>query len=238
MLGEKVSMDEIKELKVRPLGIPSFPDKVVQEVLRIVLSAIYEPAFSRYECNFGFRPKHECADAIHQIKTKAKAMDYAIEGDIKEAFDNVNHKTLMKILRKKIIDEKFLKLIWGGLKYGLIYLKYRQDSNVGTTQGSVVSPLLYNVYFHEFDKFIYNDFSIILENINREENRVNNPVNKLYNSFRIRKTNLDINGKLERIQKIKERRKPDPKRLKAAQMNLIIALKKYKELGSPIFDWG
>lgn len=226
----KVTMDEIKELKVRPLGIPSFQDKVIQEALRIVLSAIYEPEFSKYECNFGFRPKHGCADAIQQVKAKAKSMDYAIEGDIKGAFDNVNHKTLMGILRKKIIDEKFLNLIWGGLKCGLIYLKFRQDSSVGTTQGSVVSPLLYNVYFHEFDKFIYNEFSDYLAELNKAEHRITKPVNKLHSSLNARKTRLGVRQKLALVKSIKEKPDSDLSKLKPVQEDLMLALKKYREL--------
>jgi len=167
----KVTMEQIKELKARPLGISSFPDKIVQESIRMVLNAIYEPEFARINVNFGFRPKKGCQDAINNIQSYAKQMDFAIEGDIKGAFDNVCHDTLIGILEKKISDKKFLKLIKGGLKCGVIYLSHRQDSDLGTTQGSVVSPLLYNIYFHEFDKYICNEFKEKVEIINRTENR-------------------------------------------------------------------
>lgn len=226
----KVTMDQIKELKARPLGISSFPDKIIQEAMRIILNAIYEPEFAKYNCNFGFRSKYGCADAIAQIKAKAKQMDYAIEGDIKGAFDNVNHETLIRILRKKIKDEKFLSLINGGLKCGVIYLKFRLDSDIGTTQGSVVSPLLYNIYFHEFDKFIYDEFKINVDNINKEENRVDRPVNKLYNSISKKKTNLRLKSKLETINRIKNKPNFDNEKLKKLQKDLTVTLKKYKAL--------
>jgi retron-type reverse transcriptase len=166
-----VTPDQIKDLKLRPLGIPSFKDKIVQESIRMILNAIYEPEFKNLNLNFGFRPKLGCLNAIDQIKNKAKSMDFAIEGDIKGAFDNVNHEILINILRKKIKDNKFLRLINGGLKCGLIYLTSTQETPIGTTQGSIVSPLLYNIYFNEFDKFIHNDFQLYINKLNQQENR-------------------------------------------------------------------
>jgi retron-type reverse transcriptase len=199
----KVSMDQIKEIKARPLGISSFPDKIVQEAIRIILNAIYEPEFQRINSNFGFRPGKGCQDAISQITTYAKSMDFAIEGDIKGAFDNVSHEILINILRKKIKDEKFLKLIKGGLKCGIMYLNYREDSNIGTTQGSVVSPLLYNIYFHEFDKFINTEFTSMVDKINIDENRSTRPVNKLYNSYSKKKTKLKLKQILLEVKEYK-----------------------------------
>ncbi len=193
----KVTMDQIKQVKVRPIGIPSFPDKIVQEAIRMILNAIYEPEFAKLNLNFGFRPKYGCHNAILQIQQKAKQMDYAIEGDITGAFDNVNHSELLKILNKKVKDEKFLKLINGGLKCGVIFLNFRQDSDIGTTQGSIVSPLLYNIYFHEFDKLINTEFRKIIENLNIAENRKDKPINKLYNFLTKKKTMLKLKSKLE-----------------------------------------
>jgi retron-type reverse transcriptase len=92
-------MQQIKDTRVRPLGISSFPDKVVQENIRIVLNAIYKPEFAKQNLNKGFRLKYGCVDAILAIQTKAKAMDYCIEGDIKGAYDNVNHEILMQHLK-------------------------------------------------------------------------------------------------------------------------------------------
>lgn len=196
----KVTMSQIKELNSRPLGIPSFPDKIVQEAMRMILGVIYEPEFAKINCNFGFRPNKGCQDAIHQIQQKAKAMDFAMEGDIKGAFDNVNHTIMIDILKKKIKDKKFLQLILGGLKCGIIYLNYRQDSELGTTQGSIVSPILYNIYFHEFDKFIHTTFNEIVKKMNEEENRKPRPANKLYERYAYLKKKLKLPEKINTLQ--------------------------------------
>lgn len=199
----KVEMKQIKELKARPLGISSFKDKVVQEMIRCILNSIYEPEFARIHFNFGFRPKYGCADASVDIQRKAKQMDYAIEGDVKGAFDNVYHNKLMEILDKKIIDKKFLKIIYGGLKCGMFYLKHFQKSDIGTTQGSVVSLILYNIYFHEFDKFMNTEFKLEIENINILENRKEKPLNKLYTSISKKKTQLKLSNEIKLLNQYK-----------------------------------
>ncbi len=226
----KVTMDQIKELKARPLGIPSFPDKIVQETMRMVLNAIYEPEFTRTQVNFGFRPGKGCQDAIHQIQQKAKAMDFAIEGDIKGAFDNVSHPILIKILQKKIEDKKFLKLIWGGLKCGVIFLNYRQDSDLGTTQGSVLSPLLYNIYFHEFDNFICTTFREQVQNINTTENRKEKPANKLYDRYAYLKGKLKIPQRAKELQEYYEKLGPNNDKVREYADELKKAKKQYKAL--------
>lgn len=108
--------------KLRPLGIPTIKDPIVQESLKLILEAIYEPCFSDKNLkgtNFGFRPHLSTHDAIEHLKKIGTACNIAIESDIKGAFDNVDHNILIKILRKKIKDETFLKLIYQGCKSGL-----------------------------------------------------------------------------------------------------------------------
>jgi retron-type reverse transcriptase len=101
--------------KLRPLGISTFSDRIIQEAIRIILEAIYEPTFENHRFqNYGFRPDKSCHDAINYLKDKGTACNYAIEGDIKGAYDNVDHDILIKILRKKIKDEKFIQLIKQG----------------------------------------------------------------------------------------------------------------------------
>lgn len=224
-----ITMDQIKQLKIRPLGIPSFKDKIVQESMRMVLNAIYEPEFTEINLNFGFRPSIGCQDAIIYIQQHAKAMDFAIEGDVKGAFDNVNHDLLIKILEQKIKDRKFLNLIKGGLKCGILFLNYYQNSNIGTVQGSILSPLLYNIYFHEFDKFIKKEFTEKIQQINNEENRTNRPINKIYNAISKKKTRLKLRQKLQEIKNYKENIGID-KNLKELTKNIKETIKKYKVL--------
>jgi retron-type reverse transcriptase len=225
-----VTMQQIKETKTRPLGISSFPDKVVQEAMRIILNAIYEPEFARQNVNRGFRPKYGCADAIASIQRYAKSMCFAVEGDIKGAFDNVNHDILMKILRKRILDEKFLKLIHGGLKCGIIYLNFSQETNLGSVQGSVVSPLLYNVYFNEFDVFMNTDFKGIVDLINNKEGRTPRPVNKLYNSYSKKKSLMNLNKHKEKVKEYANKPNCEKTKLIEMQLKLKEIIEKYKYL--------
>jgi retron-type reverse transcriptase len=135
----------------------------------MILNALYEPDFDKINSNDGFRPNVGIHEAINTISVHAKAMTYAIEADITGAFDNVDHDRLIDILRKKIADEKFLKLIYWSLKCGISYAGAFQESKLGTTQGSPLSPILYNIYFHEFDKYIKEEFSKEMEEINLQE---------------------------------------------------------------------
>lgn len=141
----------------RPLGLPDFSNKLVQESLRMVLQAIYEPEFKHYNTNHGFRPKCSCSTAIDAIVEGAEGTDYAIEGDINAAYPSMDHNILMNILKSKISDKHLLNLIRNGLKSGLLEEGVEKDTIVGVTQGSIVSPLLFNIYMHEFDKYIINE---------------------------------------------------------------------------------
>lgn len=158
--------------KLRPLGIPNFSDRLVQDSIRIVLEAIYEPEFSRLRNqNYGFRPSLGTHDAIKFISRNGTGCNYAIEGDIVGAYDNVNINILMNILRRKIIDRKFLALIRQGCYCGLIEFGKYKDTFLGVPQGGIASPLLFNIYMHEFDSFINNRLTNILDNFNRYTNR-------------------------------------------------------------------
>lgn len=136
----------------RPLGIPSFEDKLVQEVVRMLLEAIYERTFS--ENSHGFRPKRSCHTALSQIKDRFNGAKWFIEGDIKGFFDNINHRKLIDILRRRISDEKFIDLIWKFLKAGYLEAWEYHKTFSGTPQGGIISPILSNIYLNEFDKFM------------------------------------------------------------------------------------
>ena len=133
----------------RPLGIPTFMDKLVQEAVRLLLQAIYEPVFK--DTSHGFRPDRSCHTALTQIKTTCKGTNWVIEGDIKGFFDNINHAKLLEILARRIDDGRFLNLINKFLKAGYMEFKHVHNSLTGTPQGGIVSPILANIYLHELD---------------------------------------------------------------------------------------
>jgi len=169
----------------RPLGIPDFDNKIVQESIRMVLNAIYEPEFQKLNCSFGFRSKLSSHDAIDCCKA-ALGATHGIEGDIVGAFNYVNHNKLLDILQRRIQDTKFLNLIKQGLKSGIIFEKVFEETNVGTTQGSSLSPLLFNIYMHELDKYITYDLSETIYAINKRKNRKPRTLTTKYNKLRYR----------------------------------------------------
>lgn len=141
--------------KMRKLGIPSTRDKIVQEVVRMILECIYDSPYGAYfrETSHGFRPNHSCHTALQPIRSTWTAVNWFLEGDIQACYDMIDHTTLLNILRKKIKDERFLNLIWKLLRAGYLDLQgARQNSLIGTPQGGIVSPILSNVYLHELDE--------------------------------------------------------------------------------------
>ena len=135
--------------KERPLGIPSFRDKLVQEVIRMYLEAIYEPIFS--DRSHGFRHNRSCHTALGQITKGFNGVKWFIEGDIKGCFDNINHKVLLELLAKKIKDSKFVNIIRKFLKAGYLEQWKYNATYSGTPQGGIISPILANIYLHELD---------------------------------------------------------------------------------------
>lgn len=141
-----------KNGKKRPLGIPSFEDKLVQEVVRMILEAIYEGHFE--DTSHGFRPRRSCHTALTSIQKTFTGVKWFVEGDIKGFFDNIDHGTLIDILRLRIADERFLRLISKFLKAGYVEdWKYNRTYS-GTPQGGIVSPILANIYLDQFDKYM------------------------------------------------------------------------------------
>ena len=138
--------------KKRPLGIPSTNDKLVQEIIRMLLEAIYEPTFSNL--SHGFRPKRSCHTALSQIKDTFTGVRWMVEGDIKACFDCFDHHVLIDILRRRIKDEKFLSLMWKFLKEGYMEQWEYHKTYSGTPQGSGMSPILANIYLSELDTFM------------------------------------------------------------------------------------
>lgn len=131
-----------KDGKMRPLGIPSFDDKLVQEVVRMILEAIYEGYFEN--TSHGFRPTRSCHTALSSIQKGFTGTKWFIEGDIKGFFDNIDHNVLIAILSERISDEKFLRLIRKFLNAGYFEQWKYYKTYSGTPQGGIISPILAN----------------------------------------------------------------------------------------------
>lgn len=138
--------------KKRPLGIPSFDDKLVQEVVRMILESIYEPTF--LNTSHGFRPKRSCHTALQYVQKNFTGVKWFVEGDIKGCFDHVDHHVLVNILRRRIQDEHFIGLIWKFLKASYMEDWVYHNTYSGTPQGSIISPILANIYLNELDVFM------------------------------------------------------------------------------------
>ncbi len=140
-----------KNGKHRPLGIPVWSDKLLQEVIRMILEAYYEPQFSEH--SHGFRPKRGCHTALQEIQTW-KGTRWFIEGDISSYFDTIDHDVLITMLSGQIQDGRFIRLIKNMLEAGCLDDWKFHKTISGTPQGGVISPLLANIYLHQFDKWV------------------------------------------------------------------------------------
>lgn len=137
---------------MRPLGIPTFRDKLVQEALKELLESIYEPVFS--DSSHGFRPGRSCHSALDSIQYGCKGTTWVIEGDITSFFDNIDHDILLSLISKKVDDGRVIELIRRFLKAGYMEDCSFKESELGSPQGGVLSPLLANIYLNELDKFV------------------------------------------------------------------------------------
>ena len=165
--------------KLRPLGIPSGDDKLVQEVIRIILESIYEPVFD--DNSHGFRPKRSCHTALEQVQKTWTGIYWFVEFDIKGFFDNMDHEIMVKLLEKKIDDKRFIKLISSFLKAGYLEEWKYHETYSGTPQGGIVSPILSNIYLHELDlyiRYVREEFHVGKERPTNPEYR--NLGNKMY----------------------------------------------------------
>ena len=138
---------------LRPLGIADSRDKIVQKGLAVILEELSEHRF--LDCSFGFRRGRSYHDAIAFVKRKVPSGMWAIEGDISKCFDRFNHKRLVSLIRKKYVSHQvFIDLLYKALKTKIISINSSFINKLGTPQGSVVSPILCNIYLHELDIFI------------------------------------------------------------------------------------
>lgn len=138
--------------RLRPLGLPTWSDKLVAEVVRLLLEAYYEPAFSSH--SHGFRPGRGCHSALSEVVNVWKGTHWFIEGDISDCFGSLDHQVMISILAEKIHDGRFLRLVEGMLRAG--YLEdWRWHATLsGAPQGGVASPILSNIYLDRLDQFV------------------------------------------------------------------------------------
>jgi group II intron reverse transcriptase/maturase len=155
--------------KKRPLGVPSGDDKLVQEVMRMILEEIYDPVFSDW--SYGFRPKKSCHTALTEIRNSWKGTKWVCDVDIKGYFDNIDHDLLLSFLSKKIDDKQFLALLRKFLKAGYMEEWRYFGTHSGTPQGGIISPILANVFLHELDEFM----KIKIKEFGKGERRKPNP---------------------------------------------------------------
>jgi group II intron reverse transcriptase/maturase len=158
-----------KNGKMRPLGMPTWSDKLLQEVIRLILEAYYEPNFSDH--SHGFRPERGCHTALMQVKRTWTGTKWFIEGDISGCFDSIDHQILMSILKEKLHDNRFLRLIHNLLKAGYLEDWRYHRTQSGTPQGGIVSPILANIYLDKLDQFVQ---KVLLPQYNHKEKRNRN----------------------------------------------------------------
>lgn len=204
LLAEKIKQDRYEfqpvkrtwvpkpgRVQKRPIDVPNQSDRIVQEAVRGILEAIYEPVFLEFEkktnylsSNYGFRPKNSCWSAVEKLKLYSRRCNLVIEGDIKSAYNNVNHNILLHILQRRIKDKKFLKFIGKMLKSGIMDAGKFEHSLNGTPQGGIVSPLLFNIYMLEFDNYIYEQCIIPIQQENKTLNKKPEVRSRKYNQIK------------------------------------------------------
>jgi group II intron reverse transcriptase/maturase len=138
--------------KLRPLGIPTVKDRVIQMAVKIVVEPIFEAGFA--ECSYGFRPRRNAHQAVGEVKKYLNwGLVNVIDADINDFFGKLNHKKLMEMISGRIMDKNILKLIKQWLESGIMEEGNIRKTTTGTPQGGVISPLLANVYLNELDRY-------------------------------------------------------------------------------------
>ncbi len=191
-----------KNGKKRPLGMPVWSDKLVQEVLRMILNAYYDPQFSSH--SHGFRPERGGHTAFREIDQDWSATTWFIEGDISACFDKLDHKIMLEILQENIYDGRFINLISELLTAGYMEDWTYNETLSGSPQGGILSPLLANVYLNKLDTFVE---TVLIPQYTRGSKRERNVE---YGKLMARSTNLRKQGETEQAEEVRKRAQQMP----------------------------
>ncbi len=200
--ARRVYIEKPRSKKKRPLGLPTWSDKLLQETIRLILEAYYEPRFSGR--SHGFRPGRGCHTALTEVQRTWKGTAWFIEGDISDCFGSLDHEVLLSILSEKIHDGRFLRLIENLLKAGYLEEWRCHRALSGSPQGGIVSPILSNIYLDRLDEFVE---ETLLTHHNRGTKRRHNPE---YASVQGRARGLAKAGKKEEAEDLRKRMKALP----------------------------
>jgi group II intron reverse transcriptase/maturase len=210
-----------KNGKKRPLGLPSWTDKLVSEVMRLLLEAYYEPQFSGR--SHGFRPRRGCHTALREVATVWTGTTWFIESDIARCFDSLDHEVLLGILGEKISDNRFLRLVQNMLKAGYMEDWTWNATLSGVPQGGVISPLLSNIYLHKLDEFAE---TVLMPQYTRGKLRERNPeyrtVEKQIARARTRGDRAGVRTLGKRLRQLPSQDMADPeyRRLRYVRVNI------------------
>ncbi len=180
----------------RPLGLPTWKDKLLQEVLRSILEAYYEPQMSDH--SHGFRPGRGCHAALREVQTKWTGSRWFVEGDIAKFFDTMNHEVLLAILSEKIHDNRFLRLIRHLLESGYLEEWTFNKTLSGCPQGGVISPILSNIYLDKLDQYVE---KTLIPAYTRGKRRAENPT---YQTLRAKARYQEKLGNMEQAKELRK----------------------------------
>lgn len=200
--ARRIYIEKKSSTKKRPLGLPVWSDKILQEVIRLLLEAYYEPQFS--DTSHGFRPQRGCHTALRKILRTWNGTTWFVEGDISAYFDSIDHTVLLAIIGRRIHDNRFLRLLDNLLRAGYLEEWRFNQTLSGTPQGGVISPTLANIYLNELDQFVE---STLIPAYTRGTERKRN---KAYHRLTAKISKLRKQGKREEVKRLYQRARAMP----------------------------
>lgn len=199
--ARRVYIDK-KDGRKRPLGIPSFNDKLVQQTVKMILESIYEASFE--PTSHGFRPHRSCHTALINVNRNYAGVKWFVEGDIKGFFDNISHDVLIGILRERIEDERFIRLIRKFLKAGYVEDWVFHKTYSGTPQGGIISPIMANIYLDKLDKFMREYAAKFYKGARRTDNPEYHRLSRKIAKLNYKLEQVEESQRMLRREKVKE----------------------------------